>query len=264
MIRKLLFLLAIMATTLPAVATDAAREKRWAEQLQDSLVVGEPVWLEAGGRKVFAILTPAESAPPHGGVVLVHGMGANPDWNDVIQPLRIGLAERGWTTLSVQMPVLGSEAPIRDYAPLVKEAGPRLLAAVKFLRERKLDPVAIVAHSLGATMAIACIAENPDMPLDGLVVIGTSRVPDVPELDPLPELARLTLPVLDLYGSRDFRSVLDSAPARRKAAHRGGNDRYRQRMIEGADHFFRGLEDELINRVYAWLERLRKDGKESR
>ena len=257
----LLFLFAFLILPQPASATDADKEARWAEQLQETLVVGEPVWLQAGGHKVFAILTPAEAAPPHGGVVLVHGMGAHPDWNEVIHPLRLGLAERGWTTLSVQMPVLGNEASLADYAPLVKEAGPRLRAAVAFLRGRKLDPVVLVAHSLGTLMAIACLTENPDLPIDGLVLIGTPREPATPALDPLPGIERLRLPVLDLYGSRDFARVRDSAMARRKAARKGGNANYRQFAVEGADHFFRGLDEDLVGRVRAWIEALRKDAR---
>lgn len=259
MISILLFLLAFLCIPGGASATDADREARWAEQVQETLVVGQAVWLEAGGRKVFAVLTPAESAPPHGGVVLVHGMGEHPDWNDVIHPLRLGLAERGWTTLSVQMPVLAADASPTDYAPLIPESDPRLVAAVNDLRARKLDPVILVAHSLGTNMAIACLAQHPRLPLDGLVLIGTPRLQGKPPLDPLPLLARLTLPILDLYGSRDFDFVRGTAAARRKAVHRGGNRHYRQVQIEGADHYFRGLEDELVTTVDAWLERVRRD-----
>jgi hypothetical protein len=37
-------------------------------------------------------------------------MGAHPDWPEVIQPLHSGLPESGWTTLSVQMPILANDA----------------------------------------------------------------------------------------------------------------------------------------------------------
>ncbi len=44
-----------------------------------------------------------------GGVVVVHGLGVHPDWG-LIGGLRTGLADAGYVTLSVQMPVLAATA----------------------------------------------------------------------------------------------------------------------------------------------------------
>jgi pimeloyl-ACP methyl ester carboxylesterase len=67
-------------------------------------------------------------------------------------------------------------------------------------------------------------------------------------------LEKITLPVLDLYGSRDLDSVLMSSDTRARAAHKSGNPDYRQLAIEGGDHFYVGVEDELVRRVYGWLK----------
>ncbi len=40
------------------------------------------------------------------GVLINHGRGFHPDWVDTVQPLRVGLVDYGWNTLSIQMPVL--------------------------------------------------------------------------------------------------------------------------------------------------------------
>ena len=65
---------------------------------------------------------------------------------------------------------------------------------------------------------------------------------------------KITVPVLDLYGSRDLADVLNTAKARAAAARKSGNADYRQTEVEGADHFFIGVEDDLTRRVYGWLK----------
>jgi len=62
------------------------------------------------------------------------------------------LADRGYTTLSIQMPVLASDAKAEDYRPLFPEAGERIAAGLADLRARGLQKIAIVSHSMGARM----------------------------------------------------------------------------------------------------------------
>src|SRR3954471_13134700 len=72
--------------------SDDARERRWAEEIVPTLLVGDAVWLQApgAGRKFLAILT--EPKKPRGAIVLVHGLGVNPDYG-VIGSLRTQLAD---------------------------------------------------------------------------------------------------------------------------------------------------------------------------
>ena len=59
--------------------------------------------------------------------------------------------------------------------------------------------------------------------------------------------------MLDLYGDDDLPGVLETAEARKAgAAH---NARYSQQVIEGANHFFDGVDDELISAVVDWVQR---------
>ncbi len=237
---------------LAAAASDLAKERRWADQIVEDLFDGEAVWLRAGGQRFLALHTPA--AQPKGAVLLLHGIGVHPDWPQVIQPLRVGLPERGWTTLSLQMPILPNEAKAEDYAPLFPEVAPRLEAGLAFLRERGHRRIFIVAHSLGATMAVHYLAAQPRGGIAGLVAIGLGSRPAPAVLDSTRALARIRLPVLDLYGEEDLDFVLDSRAARARAA--AGNPAYRQVQAGGADHFFTDREAELLDRVAAWLDRL--------
>lgn len=250
---SLVFLSALTALA-GAVASDTDKERRWAEQIGDALLVGEAEWLEADGHKFLGIFTEEQSGTPKGGVIVLHGIGVHPDWADVIYPLRTGLPDHGWATLSIQMPVLPNEAGVQDYIPLIAEAGPRIRAAMAFMQARGIEPVAIVAHSLGATMASATLANQGGMGLRGFVAIGMSGSDLDPQLDTTAHLASVKLPILDLYGSRDLDTVLNAVRPRAAAMRRAGHDRFRQIEVEGADHFFIGLEDELVRSVRGWLE----------
>ena len=62
----------------------------------------------------------------------------------------------------------------------------------------------------------------------------------------------INIPVLDLYGSDDLPGVLETAVLRKQAATH--NVRYSQQVIQGANHFFDEMEDELIRTVADWSQ----------
>jgi pimeloyl-ACP methyl ester carboxylesterase len=239
-----------------AGAADLARETRIAAEIADAILDGVTARLRAGDVEFLAIHTEPRAAETRGAVILLHGRGAHPDWSDVIHPLRVGLPDAGWHTLSIQLPVAAADAPNDAYAALIPEAAPRIAAAVAYCQERKLQPVAIVAHSLGARMAAGYLAGAEDAPVTAFVAIGLSADAKEPEAGTLGALARIRTPTLDLYGSRDLDSVLGSVVPRAQAARRAGNPLYEQIELPGADHFFRGLDDDLVSRVAAWLHRV--------
>jgi predicted alpha/beta-hydrolase family hydrolase len=181
-------------------------------------------------------------------VAIVHGMGVHPDWG-LINPLRSGLAEQGYATLSVQMPVLAADADGSQYRPLYPEASARLGAAVQFLRNRGAGKVAIVSHSLGARMANHYFSSDADAAaVDAWVAIGLSGEVSKPET--------LKTPTLDLYGERDLPAVLDYAGKRAAVLRKIRGSA--QAEIAGADHFFNGREAELVKHVKLFLDRALK------
>ena len=255
--QKLLSILAFFFLLVGSVpASDTAKEKRWADQIVDSLIDGDAEWLEAEGHKFLTIFTEDQTGEPKGGAIIVHGIGVHPNWTEVIYPLRTELPNHGWATLAIQMPVLPNEAEVKDYIPLIKEAAPRIKAAAEFLKSKNVEPVVIIAHSLGATMTSATLSEQGDFGLRGFVAIGMSGSDLDPQLDTTAQLPKVRIPVLDVYGSRDLDTVLSAVQPRAAAMRKAGATDYRQLPIEGADHFFVGVEDELVRRVYGWLEQL--------
>ncbi|MCG8427136.1 MAG: alpha/beta hydrolase family protein, partial [Chromatiales bacterium] len=187
-------------------------------------------------------------------VIILHGRGAHPDWSDVINPLRSELPAHGWQTLSIQLPVAEAGAKDLVYQGLIPEALPRIAAAIDYFDQQGVQNVAIVAHSLGTLMGAAYLAENADSDaIKGFVAIsmplvegeGAANVPEV--------LGKLKVPMLDIYGSRDIASVRNTVRQRAIAIRKGEGNAYRSLEIEGADHFFIGLESVLVGRVNGWL-----------
>ena len=238
----------------------AGKENRWAQQIIDTLVVGRPEWLKAKGRRFLALYAQATTDHPKGAVILLHGLGANPDWPEVIHPLRVELPDHGWSTLSIQLPVRPNGVPAKDYLTLFAPASARIQAAVGFLKKRGDTPIVLVGHSLGAAMGAWYLAGHPDTPVRAFAGIGMNASKDHPKLDTPTQLAKIKRPVLDLYGSRDLPGVLRSARARAAAARKAGNGHYRQQQIAGADHFFNGLDDQLVQVVRGWLHTVTKTG----
>lgn len=250
-IRKLLISIPLLLIWGTVAGSDLAKEKRWAEQISDSLLVGEAVWLPVADKKFLAIYSENMAPRPMGGAIIVHGIGVHPDWPEVIQPLRSELPEYGWATLSIQMPILPNEAVPADYVPLFKEVPPRIEAAIRFFQEQGIRNIVIIAHSLGTSMTSHYLASQPDNPLRAYVGISMPEGQADPVLSNVAALKKIRIPVLDIYGSRDLPEVIDHAAARKQAAR--NNPGYRQVVIQDASHFFEGQEDELIKRVRGWL-----------
>jgi len=242
---RFLAALILFAVTAPALAQpDYAREKRWADEITPSLVVGDAVYLtQKSGHKFLALYTVA--ARPRAAVIIVHGVGVHPDWA-LIGALRSQLADQGYTTLSVQMPVLGADAKGEDYAPFFPDAAERLQAAVAFLKAKGERRIALVSHSMGSRMTNFFLAAAPDSGIDAWVAIGISS-------GEFAEPGKLQLPVLDIYGERDLPQVLKGAAAR--AAVLTSLKGSAQIEVSGADHFFAGREGELVKQVRQFLDR---------
>ena len=248
----------LVAAPLFAAVPDMAREERWAEQVAPEVVVGDVVWLSTKLRpKVLAIYT-RPSGAAKGAVIVVHGLGVNPDWN-LIGVVRTSLADHGFATLSVQMPVLAADAPAADYADLYPEAGARLSAALAWLHEHGYAKVAVVSHSLGAAMTDAWLAQGARR---GNAGAGTQADPTAAAAGPgiiawvpmgmaVPFSMRPAMPVLDVVAGGDLPAVLASDKAR--VSELRGDRCSHGVTVPGVDHFYEGAEARLIDVILPFL-----------
>ncbi len=252
--RYLPFLLLLLLSSLSVQGSDRVREKEIERSVLGGLVVGEQVPLETDGSSFLAIYAKPERSQNQGVAVLLHGLGSSPVQSSVIEPLRTGLPEHGWGTLSLQMPILEPGAKSIDYYPLMPEAVNRIKAAIQFLEKNKTEKIVLIGHSMGAVMGLSYLAGESNNKIFSAVLIGLFvSSSGHSNADTLAMLAKVDKPLLDLYGSRDLPTVTKTTAQRRQAA--SENNFYQQLKVESANHFFRGMDDQLLARIYGWMNR---------
>jgi len=240
----------------PLFASDFAKEKRWADDIVGSLVEGEPVWLNADGHKFLGIYTQSSAKKIKGAAIILHGIGVHPNWSTVIYPARVRLAEDGWHTLSLQMPILGNDADYKQYAPLFKEVAPRMDAALAYLKAKGINNIVVVGHSLGSVMAAYYLSNHPASGVSAFVGVGVSGIEfNEPGLAYFYTLPKIKMPILDIYGSNDIEPVLSSVKTRADIARKSGHQVYDQVVVKGGDHFMTDAEDQFIKDVSEWLDK---------
>jgi pimeloyl-ACP methyl ester carboxylesterase len=238
--RTIAVLLCVMAAA--SHALDYEREKRWADQILPAVLVGEVVWIkQPNGHQFLTIYTEAQA--PRGAVIVGHGRGWNPDF-ELYGALRVKLAEQGYATLAVQLPVLGPGAKVGDYIPTYSDAAQRYDLAAKFLVDKGYKNIAIVSHSLGATMANQYLIKIDKTPVKAWVFVGI--------INGLEEMFRIKIPVLDVFGSKDWEITQVGAYERKRQIDKVPGSQ--QVIVPDALHFFEGREDDLVKIVVNFLD----------
>jgi len=243
----LVALLAITGNACGAGVADTAREARWAAEVTPQLVIGDAVWLATARHSRVLALYAEPAAKSGNAVIVVHGLGVHPDWG-LAGVLRTALAERGFATLSVQMPVLAADARRDDYPPLFPDAGERLAAAVAWLHDKGYARIAVVSHSMGAAMVNAWLAQQDERVIDAWVPVGMF----------VAFASRPRQPVLDTVAERDFPDV--QALAKTRAAKLPQDGCSAPLSVDGADHYFGDSAPRLVTAIAPFIARA-LDGK---
>jgi len=224
--------------------SDYDREKRWSDQIVPSLMIGEAVWIQqANGHKFLSLYTEAEG--PRGALIVAHGRGWSPDY-ELYGMLRTKLVERGYTTLAIQLPVLGGGAKIGDYIATYPDAEERFDLAAKFLVAKGYKNIGIVSHSLGATMANQYLINIRSTPVRAWAFVGI--------INGLEEMFRIKIPVLDVFGSKDWEVTQVGAYERKKQIDKVPGSE--QIVVKDALHFFEGREDDLAQILAGFMDRV--------
>lgn len=94
------------------------RSQEEAAALERKVPAQEQQQLQAGSDSFLALWKPANTAEPKGAVIIIPGAGETADWPQAIGPLRRKLPDAKWSSLSITLPDLQSDA----IAPRVVEA----------------------------------------------------------------------------------------------------------------------------------------------
>ena len=254
---KTLSLILLLSISYSTQASDLVREKRLNDEIVDSILDGEAIYLKSGNHKFLSIYMESEVDKPKGAVILLHGRGYHPNWKDVVRPVRIGLPESGWHTLSLQMPVLEKEAKYYDYVPLFEESFPRIDAAIKFLKSKNIKNIVMLAHSCGSHMGMAWFDKTGGKDISAYIGIGMGAT-DIKQYmaKPFP-LAKLKIPTLDIYGQNDHRAVIKMSSERLEMIRSTGIKDSEQHKVADANHYFTDRGKPLLNLIVNWLNKLK-------
>ncbi|APC17258.1 hydrolase or acyltransferase [Pseudomonas frederiksbergensis] len=96
------------------------RSQEEATALERTVPALEQQQLQAGSDSFLALWKPANTNTPKGAVIIIPGAGETADWPQAISPLRQKLPDADWSSLSLTLPDLQSNAPqarVVDVAP---------------------------------------------------------------------------------------------------------------------------------------------------
>ncbi len=242
-----------ISTSQQAIASDYAREARFADDIRAQLVVGDAVMLPlvsgapAASRPFLCIYTVGKQGMP--AIVLAHGVGAHPE-DGLTGRLRLLLNDLGYTTLAIQMPIAAKEAVLDNYFPaLFPLASARLAASSAWLRAQGHTSTVLLGHNMGAWMANTYLDANAQkkdyqawvsISLTGGYSSGVRNYP---------------FPILDLYGENDIPVTVSSA-WRRNGTLRLAAAGSTQVMVRGADAQWRGSEQAAAQAIAQFLRTL--------
>lgn len=184
-------------------------------------------------------------------VILAHGQGLDPD-SDVVGPLRRSInKELGFHTLSLQMPVVrGARTPDKflKYGPVFPDAYKTIQAGIDFLKKEKgVERIYLMGHSMGGRMTSAFLVNDPYAGVVGFIGIGLVGGGQEP-LNTNLNLKKVKVPVIDIHADSD--PDVKYADFRKRFV----SNRYKQVVISGAKHDFRGYENQVATAVIAWLK----------
>lgn len=181
-------------------------------------------------------------------VILAHGRALGPD-SQVVGPLRVAInKELGYHTLSLQMPVLLSHNYL-DYSKTFPDAYKVIQTAIDYLRaEKGVERIYLMGYSMGARMTTAFLVEKPSPMVVGYIGVGLLEGGGKP-LDANQNLMSIRLPALDIYADN---TPLDLKSA--KERHSLISNTFKQVRITGANHSFRGYDDQVVQTVIEWLK----------
>jgi len=241
------------------VKPDFIRENRIISEIEDAVLDGDVEYLPlANDKEVFSIYMEADAENPKGGVIVLHTRGYHANWESTIKPLRIGLADKEWHSLSVQMPVLDKQATYYDYVPIFPYAHERIDAAIEFYEQRGIDNIVLIAHGCGAHMSMSYFDKYGDDKIKAYVGIGMGATDYKQKVVKRMPLDIMLKPVLDVYGEKDFPGVKRSADERKWLMSLANNKQSDQKVIANADHYYKDEDtaNDLVLTIDRWLSAL--------
>ncbi len=208
-----------------------------------------------GGDKFLNLYRETFANKVQGAALLIHDLGSNPNSPSVMKPFRNYLSDHGWTTLSLQMPVLDAGSRLVEYYDQVPEATKRVLAGVEFLGNHNIRNVVIIGYGFGAMIAPHFLATHNAPTVTALVIISLPMSnPNIPNSQIEGVLDKVDIPIFDINFNRENARRQEALKKRKRLMR--SNKNYRQLLTNEAGFQFRDSGRIMVKRVYSWLMRV--------
>ena len=167
--------------------------------------------------------------------ILAHGAGAG-QRHPFLVGFATGLASAGIDVVTFDFPYKAQGRRMPDRAPVLEACYRTVISAVRQELDSATRHLFIGGKSMGGRMATHVAARDPDLPIDGLVLLGYPLHPPALPLklraDHLPGVGR---PMLFVQGTRDGFGT----PAELEAVVRGISPDPTIHEVQGGDHSFK-------------------------
>lgn len=241
------------------------QEQEITRQLIHATDVDEIIYLQASGSWFIGLYKSSRIeqramnvAEGKGAVILLHGMNGHANWPTVIAPLRTQLPEFGWSTFSIQMPILALAEPISSYGSLLSVAEKRIQVAVDYLHMWDVEPIILLGYGFGAAQAMSYLADSAysDSVAHINAVVSISMLAQKflkPRVDIFTLISNVNIPMLDIYAEHDLQDVRWEVDDRRFAAGKNHGRIFGQMQLKHAEHDYWQSERALVEQIQHWL-----------
>jgi len=278
-IKQLFFAFTLLCLQSQALqATNYYVEEQISRKLQQEVDEKEIVWLRLDDSlKNLALFKEAQGIDVLGSILILADLNHHPDWPHIIRPLRNNLANHGWNTLSIQMPIKEKQMSKSQLDHIYDISEARIKAAVDYLVKNKNPNIVIIGRRHSANIAIKYLIDNKkeSEKIAALVTISSF---DSQWINSSQLLRELPIAYLDVYAQNDSPEVLLSAPKRLTSAkfagqkiekspkimlspkvqelakNKTGNLHFRQARINAAQSSFAQQQDTLFKTIRGWLK----------
>jgi pimeloyl-ACP methyl ester carboxylesterase len=157
------------------------------------------------------------------------------------------------------MPVLGKRSKYYDYVPIFPYSHERIEAAIDFYKQQGIDNIILIAHGCGAHMAMSYIDKYGDSAINAYVGVGMGATDYKQKVVKFFPLDKMKVPILDVFGERDFAGVKRMAAARKNQIEAANNPQSAQMMIKKAKHYYKekGSAEDLAQTIDTWMSGLK-------
>ena len=203
----------------PLSASNLWKEDNIAKQIQKITDDKEIVWLETDDRQpTLALYKEPVITDIKGATIILHDIGHQPNWSQVIAPLRMQLPQNGWHTLSVQMPIPDRLWQFNSPEDIYSASINRLQAAITYLQTKNIKNLILIAQGDSAALASHYLSSSQH-PFSAFVAISITHGADASDWRNISQsMKSLNLATLDIYAEHDRPNVLNSIPLRLAAA----------------------------------------------